>query len=77
LKTGIKRIFHIVEKGRQEGEPEFLGVLFGAIRNRGHEGRDVLGCDGGYLYIPEIVLEITQDELIVPQCIFFCTFIRW
>lgn len=47
LNVGIKGIFHEIEKGRQEGEAEFLGVLFGFIRDRGHESQDVLRCYGG------------------------------
>ena len=39
--------FSEIEKGRQEGEPEFLGVLLGAIGDRGHESQYVLRRDGG------------------------------
>ena len=42
----IEGIFHEIEKGRQKGETESFGILLGAIRNRGHESKDVLGCDG-------------------------------
>jgi hypothetical protein len=43
----VERVFHEIEKGRQKGEPEFLGILLGAIRDRGHERQDVFGCDHG------------------------------
>lgn len=61
----IEGVFHEIEKGRQEGETKFLGILFGPISDRGHESQDVLGCNSGYLYITEMVLEIAKDELII------------
>ena len=30
----IEGVFHKIEKCREEGEPQFLGVLFGAVRDR-------------------------------------------
>ncbi len=64
-------VFYEIGKSRQEGETDFLGILLGAIRNRGHETQNVLGCDGRYLYVAEMALKIVQDELIVAQRIFF------
>jgi len=39
--------------------------------DRGHKIQDVLRCDGGQLYVTEMLLEVSEDELIVPQRIFF------
>ncbi len=47
LNVWIMGVFDEIEKGRQEGKPEFLGILLGAIRDRGHESQYVLRCDGG------------------------------
>ena len=64
-------IFHKVEKGRQKGKPELLGVLLGAVGDCGQERQDVLRRNGGQLYVTEMVLKMAEDELIVSQGVFF------
>jgi hypothetical protein len=71
LDIRVKGIFHKIEKGRQKGKPELLGVLLGAVGDSGHERQNVLRCDGGQRYVSEMVLKTIEDELIVAQRIFF------
>ena len=60
-----------LKKADRRVNRSFLVFCFGAISNRGHESQDVLGCNGGQLYVAEMVLKVAKDEFIVAQGIFF------
>ena len=45
LAVGIMEVFDKIEKGWQEAEPQFLGVLFGSNREYEPKSQDVLRGD--------------------------------